>query len=253
MKILNILCCYNSLDIMPYVLEYYRKEGIESFVLDNYSTDGSWEYLQDNKIPSMRFDTGETFSTNKNIAAKLAVIRELKPDWVIRNSSDYFILTPLPLRATIERIHKEEKYSAISMPFCRIWNIGEQRTVGDDPRNICFYYSTLIDNYVSIHKSKGFESYQADATTMLNGKPIVLGGAVVLDYGNTRSKEKRDEEYHRRQLAWERGEPRGHGVHYAPASKRGWLWEKEEFKDIRKSKYWEMVCNRFGFGKNGKP
>jgi len=245
LTILNILPCYNSLDIMPHVLEYDRKEGIDSFVLDNYSNDGSWEYLQDNKIPSKRFDTGGAFYTSKIQEAKSKVIHELQPDWVIRGASDHFILTPGPLRATIEQADKEG-YNAIFMPIGRVWNTGEPPN--GDPRKIYFYYSFdkyTIKSLVGIHKSAGFESYSCEWTHMVDTKPSPLEGALLLDYGNTRGKEKRDEEYRRRQLAWQRGENKGHGKHYKPGSERGWVWNKEEFSDIRQSKYWPMIQDRF--------
>jgi len=51
MNILNPIVCYNSLNILPYVVEYNKKEGVDLFIIDNYSNDGSWEYIQDMKIP----------------------------------------------------------------------------------------------------------------------------------------------------------------------------------------------------------
>jgi len=241
LKILNILACYNSLDIIPYVLEYNQKEGIDSFVLDNYSDDGSWEYLRCNNIPCKRMDTGGAFLHTKIQASKLPVIQELKPDWVLRGASDHFILTPEPLRATIEQADKDG-YNAISMPIGRMCNTGED--AHGDPRKAYFYYF-IVKNMISIHKTSGFNSYNCEQINMADTKSKFLPGALLLDYGNTRPAEKREEEYKRMQLAWERGEPRGHGIHYAPASEKGWKWEKDSLLDIRKSEYWQTLCNRF--------
>ena len=248
LNILSISCCYNGLDILPYILEYNRKEGIDSFVLDNYSTDGSWEYLQDNKIPSKRMDTDGAFHVTKIQDAKKEIIHGLKPDWVLRGSSDHFILTPNSLRETIETVDNDG-YNAISMPFYRIKNTGEERLENGDPRKIYFYYSPHFaqENFgCAIHKVNGFNGYSADDIDMTNIKTYIINGACLLDYGDTRSAEKRDKEYQRRQLAWGRGEPWLYGRHYVSGSERNWEWEKDTLLDIRESEYWSMLCDRFG-------
>ena len=242
LKILNILACYNSLDIIPYVLEYNQKEGIDSFVMDNYSDDGSWEYLQFLNVPSNRLDTGGAFHTTKIQAAKMEVIQELKPDWVIRGSSDHFFLTPDSVRASIEQADKDG-CNAISMPIGRMCNTGED--AHGDPRKTYFYYF-IVRDMIAAHKTEGLDLGSREQIKIAGMKQKEIPNSLLLDYGNTRSAEKRDEEYDRRKLAWEHGEPKGHGIHYAPASKQGWLWDKDTLLDIRESEYWQTLCDRFG-------
>lgn len=247
MHILNPMLCYNSLDIIPYVIEYNLKEDIDLFILDNYSTDGSWEYIQDNKIPSRRVDSGDAFDLNILLKAKEKLIHEIKPDWVIISGSDCFILTPKPLIETVKKLDYLN-FDITSIPFIRLYNTGEKRT-HPDPRKVFFNYSDVAFDLPFLHPYKNFVSYfngdYIKMRCMENLQNAIINEACVLDYGNTRGKEKRDEEYHRRVLAWNRGLPERYGIHYKECSEKGWLWDKKEMKDIRKSKYWNLIDNKF--------
>lgn len=244
MFILNIVLCYNSLDIIPYVIDYNKKEGIDIFVLDNYSTDGSWEYLQENKIPSERVDTDGAFDLNILVRSKQKVICDLKPDWIINVGGDCFAVTPKPLRRTIMDVEKLG-LNVIYMPFIRLFNTGEER-ISEDPRKVFFNYALVKKSFPFIHKVEGFVRYKADSVILKEERKTTVRGCV-LDYGNTRSKEKREEEYRRRQLAWERGLPKDWGTHYIYASRRGWKWNKKRLEDIKQSEYWRIIKKRFGY------
>jgi len=245
MYILNPIFCYNSLDILPYVIDYYQKENIEMYILDNYSTDKTWEFLQKNKIPSKKIDTNETFNIQLLLKYRVNVIKDLKPDWVIRVGIDCFITTFKPLRKIIEEADSEG-YNSISMPFIRLWNTGEKLT-DQDPRKVFFNYSIVSKSFICAYKFANFKKYDGDKTRLKNKNVKKLVISCILDYGNTRGKEKREEEYKRRQLAWDQGLPKKYGVHYIEASKKGWVWDIKKLNDIRKSKYWDSICERFNY------
>ena len=59
--VVNIICSYNEVRYLPKVVQYYQREGIEVYVADNKSADGTWEWLNDNKIPCEQFDTDGCF------------------------------------------------------------------------------------------------------------------------------------------------------------------------------------------------
>ena len=56
-----ILTVWNEREYLPLKLEYCKQNKLEPYIIDNMSTDGSWEYLQENKVPSHRLDTGDSF------------------------------------------------------------------------------------------------------------------------------------------------------------------------------------------------
>jgi len=242
MHILNPMLCYNSLDIIPYVIKCNQEENIDLFVLDNYSTDGSWEYLQDNKIPSKRVDTNNTFDLNLLLHYKKEVIDKIKPDWIILTGSDDFIYSSVPVINFIKKV-SSNGFDVLNIPLIRFFNTGENR-INPDPRKIFFYYS--IQGYMKVfHTYKNFTEYFGDEPVMDKNYQIAQTENILfLDYGNTREKEKREEEYQRRKLAWERGLPRHFGNHYKDASERGWLWNKNNLNDIRKSVYWKTIYNK---------
>ena len=83
MNIINIICCYNEINYLPYFIRFYQSQNIDIFVLDNYSNDGTWEWLQKNQISCERFDTDESFDVVKQQNLRIQKYKELNPDWVI--------------------------------------------------------------------------------------------------------------------------------------------------------------------------
>lgn len=243
MHILLPMLCYNSLDIIPYTIKYYQKEDIDIFVLDNYSTDGSWEYLQDNNIPSKRVDTNNCFDLNQLLHYKEEIIHQKKPDWIIVSGSDDFILTPTPMIDFIQNINNNG-FDIIEIPLIRFLNTGEIKKNFSDPRDIFFYYEQYEPMKV-IHSYKKFDNYFAD-TPIMNSDHMIIqpSNCLFIDYGNTRGFEKREEEYKRRKLAWKRGLPEHFGSHFKNASERNWIWDKKDLSDIRKSEYWNIINNK---------
>jgi len=93
---MRILACgvvWNEIDILPYLLKYLKAQGVDVFIFDNDSTDGTWEYLQDNKIKCERLSSGGKFSLVQFIKKMTAKWHELKPDWCIYLDADEFPLT----------------------------------------------------------------------------------------------------------------------------------------------------------------
>ena len=79
-------------------------------------------------------------------------------------------------------------------------------------------------------------------TVIIPNRNVYYPPSVMINYGKTKSPEKRKELLKRRKLAWERGLSPSSGVHYLEEEKRGFKqWDKEELKDIRKSEYWDYI------------
>jgi hypothetical protein len=229
--ILLPLLCYNSLDIIPYTIDFYKKQDIDIFVLDNFSNDGSWEYLKDNRIPCKRVDTGGLFDLNKLNNAREIIIRKIKPRWVLRLDSDCFILSN-----TIKKFvtSLNNNFNICYSKCFRFYNTGEEINQRD-PRQVFFYFDYL-KHIPYLHTYKDFIKYSGDKVIMETEKKLMFG-APVLDYGNTRPKEKREEEFKRRKLAWRKGLSKHWGKHYVEFSKMGWVWDKKNLTDVRKSNY----------------
>lgn len=141
MRILACLCVYNEIDILPYLLRYYGSQGIEVFVFDNFSNDGTWEYLKDNHYHCSRFDTGGKFHLKENIRRKVEKWRSEKPDWCIYSDADEFPLTREfgTLREFIEDRDKKG-FNVIRQRIAYFYPTGEEDFGLQDPRKIFNYY-----------------------------------------------------------------------------------------------------------------
>ena len=53
---------YNEIDYLPLKINWCRANGIQLYVCDNMSTDGTWEMLQREVIDSHQYDTNGMFS-----------------------------------------------------------------------------------------------------------------------------------------------------------------------------------------------
>lgn len=145
LRILSCLCAYNEMDILPYLLRYLGSQGIDTFTFDNYSTDGTWEFLKDNHYNCARLNTNGQLNLVQIIRAKMQKWNEEKPNWCIYQDSDEFPLTSeFPtLRKFIENRHKMG-YNAISqirVPFLPTG--GENFSKGDPRRIFKYYHSTF--------------------------------------------------------------------------------------------------------------
>ena len=91
-----MLPVFNSVDILEEVIEHILSQGIELVVLDNGSTDGSYEVCEEfakkNLIKLKRYPTSNfDYGLLSRILYDMAL--ELKPDWLIRNDQDELLET----------------------------------------------------------------------------------------------------------------------------------------------------------------
>lgn len=235
MHILNVICSYNEINYLPYVVSYYLDQGIDVHVIDNYSTDGTWEWLNDNNISCHQLDTNGEFNVNKQQKERKRTYTRKDPDWVIYGDSDEFIVNELnislSLKDYIEMVDKEE-YEVVSMNKYEFRNTGEER-IKDDPRNVFFYYEpyTSIDR---VHKNKG-TSLEYHADFVMSNKKYHSKEFVIYNYGSTKDIEWKKEILERRKKAWRNKTlPRPFGQHLEKEEKRNWFWNKKDLKDIRK-------------------
>jgi len=235
MKILCILTAYNEIDYLPYKKKFCDHHNLDLYVIDNYSDDGTWEWLQDNKIPSHRFDTDGMFvlqSLQDEIVRTQLSLSE-KPDWVIYNGADMFPVSLPNLNEEITRID-QAGFNLASMPWIGFFNTGEDRS--KDPFNTFFYYSKNPSGQgLMFHKYNDSVRYIGDDArfTSIPTKATKLNG-LMINYGNAKSAENREIIFARRKKAWDRGvTPRSHGHHYRSGHDVNWTWNKNQLKDIR--------------------
>jgi len=116
MKILGMIPVYNDEDIIEELIEYYIDQGLELVILDNGSTDNTFEicqkYVGKGVLQIHQYKTETYVYEWENI---LRILYDMalfhSPDWVIRSDSDEFLesgTSNLTLKEAIEKLDSEE-------------------------------------------------------------------------------------------------------------------------------------------------
>jgi len=235
MRILAILTVYNEISYLPLKYQWCKEQGLDIYVIDNYSNDGTWNWIREQGIPSHRVDTNNSFDLRILQAEIVKTIHKIKPDWVVYNGADLFFLTENKLCADIA-MADSRGYNLIMMDFISMFYTGEKRNCFD-PFNKYFYYR-YINKLQMIHKYDPNVVYEADCVKVPSPNILENEGCIV-NYGQTKSKKRRIETTRRREKAWKDGLPANYGNHYKKGMAVDWQWKKEDLEDVRKSKYFK--------------
>src|SRR5208282_5400671 len=96
-RIVGMMTVYNEADIVGHVIEHLVSQGIELVVLDNGSTDGSYEIvkrhigkgiLSVDRIETENFEKASIFRTLHGMAIQYS------PDWMLLTAADEFLESP---------------------------------------------------------------------------------------------------------------------------------------------------------------
>lgn len=245
-SIINIICCYNEIEYLPKVVSYYQNENIDIFIADNKSSDGSWEWMNDNNLPCIQFDTDGCFDLKAQQAVR-KTLAEGRPeyDWIIYGDADEYIVCSKSL-SDVFAFADEVKCNIIKMKSFDIYNTGEDR--GGDITHTYFHYKeryTRFDGIERIYRNTKGVTYDGDFIHIPNKKTCLVRDGNILNYGCTKTKAQRLDVYERRQKSWKDGRtPRGHGVHYKINTDRDWTWNKDELSDMRNHKDYAFIQPR---------
>jgi len=261
--IVNIICSYNELRYLPKVVRYYQNQGIEVYVADNLSADGTWEWLNDNKIPCEQFDTDGCFDLVKQQKTRLKLIEKFpRAKWIIYGDADEFIVSKTPLTEVFSNNNlKKTRANLLRMPSLNLKNTGE--TIKSDPTKNYFYYEQrkYSNEIIRVHKNLPNVRYGAEMGSIagdiitFSGNNIKkdsvwssadkiydLGDALILNYGATKSARHRTNLLKRRQKAWDRKLlPENFGSHLIRGKKANWKWEKDGLLDLREHELFSFI------------
>jgi len=236
MNILKIMTVYNEMQFLPYQKKWCDLNGIDLYVIDNMSNDGTFEWLRANKIKTHRIDTGGSFDLKKLQKNILITIKRIKPDWVVYHAADLFTVTE-------DRVDKEingadrEGYNQIGLKSVNFKPTGESGDIFRD-----FNYCNIRGTKNLILISKYYPSLRIEADKIFIKNPkIKTPRGCLLHFGNVRGRDKREETYRRRLKAWRGGLIRAWGVHYLTGHNKGWRWNKNELIDVRKTEYYKYL------------
>lgn len=238
MRILATTFVYNERKYLPAWVNYYRSLGCEIFVLDNFSDDGTYEWLKEQNIPCDRIDTGGAFELQKLQQALMIHIARIKPDWVIYAGADLYLATYGGLVRTIEEANFNG-YNLLELQHYEVMNTGEDHNT---PLQNYYFYCTKLKRLRMVGKyGPGFRILADEIIQDVSGAKIFHSSGILVNYGMCKTREEREKTFERRRKAWAEGMHAGWGTHYEPASKRNWIWSKSELVDIRTLPIFNLV------------
>jgi len=235
-KILVVAFAWNEIRYISAMVNYYRKQGCDLFILDNYSDDGTYEWLIENEINTRRFDTDGAFHLEKLQGELLKEIEIINPDWVVYSGIDIRYFFDKTIRETIEMADLEG-YNMMSIDYFNMFNTGEICRGRLDKK---YFYAAQGERLYMIAKYSGGFHFEADSIIISDPK-IYDAEGVLINYGACKPKKERDMTYARRKKAWDQGLYRGYGTHYEGGNNKNWIWDKSELTDIRTTEYYKYI------------
>ena len=147
--VVAIIAAYNEEDIIEACLDHLHRQGIDSYLLDDGSTDETVERARPFvgkgliAIEPLAQTTPATFSLDRILARKEALAQSLQASWFINHDADEFrdsLWSELDLRQAIERVDRMG-WNAIDFEIFTIHPVGDPVTALADPSQPPPWYS----------------------------------------------------------------------------------------------------------------
>lgn len=248
---MNILACgvvYNEMDILPYLLDHFKSQDVEMFIYDNYSDDGTWEYLQDNKIACERIGSDGKFSLVRFIKKMTTKWKEARPDWCIYLDADEFPLTfQFPTLKELIKDRDKQGFNVINQERINFRPTGLEDFSKGNPLEVYRYYFHEFANKRGHPRCERIFKFSDDINVLSSGGHYCLRinkkvfaeplDNPIFHYSmreNAREKtflrfNRRSKDEETIKLGW--------NVHYKDfINNNKWIWDPNELKDIKDPK-----------------
>jgi hypothetical protein len=151
--VVALIAAYNEADILPAVIQALIAEGVNVYLLDHGSTDGTRQaaepflgkgLLAIEPFPGDRFpDARNAFAWTSILERKRELSMELDADWFIHHDADEFresIWEGLPLSDAVRRVDRLG-YNAIDFEVFNFWPTNDEFVPGGDPRPVLRHHA----------------------------------------------------------------------------------------------------------------
>ena len=236
-KILSVYHVFNEMNWLHLQKKWCDYNNCEMYVVDHMSTDGTWEWLKENNIPSHRFDNGGSFHQHELQNELLKAIRILNPDWVLYGDADTFLQVDEKLDVFIDRIDRNG-YDAVETTTVQMYNTGEEL----NKHAINTYYYGALAPRKQIRLAKYHSNFAFDSDVIKNSKNVFKYGYFI-NYGGTKSIEERLLSLERTKTAWKNGMNPGYGTHLEKAVNKNCIWDKNDLENLKNSKIFYNLFN----------
>lgn len=236
MKILAVAFAWNEIKHIARMVKFYKDQGCDLNIVDNFSNDGTFQWMSANGVRTRQKDTNNTFDLITLQRCLVNDIKAVKPDWIVYAGIDVVYLFNKTIRQTIEKADSLG-FNMISVQYMNMYNTGEGNF--DDFHNHYFYGRFLSRLYMIAKYTEPFK-FEADSI-ILEGRKTYPAEGIFINYGNCKPPAEREATYARRKKAWDNGLDRNYGVHYLEGRGKHWIWDKAGLIDIRETEYYKYL------------
>lgn len=232
MKLLYIAFVYNELPYIEDIISYYNKQGLDIYIIDNYSNDGTYEWLINNDINCNRFNTNDSFDLTLLQKEVTRVLSIEKPDWVIYGAADLYYVFDKTISQTIKDADKLG-YNQISVPCYGARNTGEKFKT---PLYKNYFYGLYYKELEMICKYS--ETIQMNGDNIIVSDPKIYNpNGIMVNYGACKPIDEQKEKLTRRQKAWNNGLSTRTGKHFRKGESVNWTWNKEDHINLHRCEH----------------
>lgn len=241
MDILLIAFVYNELPYIEKMVSYYKSQGLNVYIIDNMSNDGTYEWLLENNIECSRFNTNESFDLTLLQAEVYRVIMLKKPDWIVYAAADLYYVFDKPINEIIWD-HDLLGYNQLIVKCYGALNTGEEFNT---PLYKNYIHGKFYRNLTMISKYDIDLKMNGDNILIPNINNIEVPG-IMVNYGACKPKNEQIIKLKRRQSAWDNGLSERTGKHFKSGSLIDWTWNKDDYLNFLEgtdSKYFKKLIH----------
>jgi hypothetical protein len=165
-RVVSIVPTYNEADVIGGCLRYLIAQGIEAYVIDNWSTDGTWECVQEflgrGVIGIERFP-GEgplaTYEWRRILRRVEDVAGQLEADWFILQDPDEQRLSPWPrvgLQAALAHVDRRG-FNCVDHVVLNHWPVDDAFDPAEDVGEQLRYF-TFSDHPGHFHQRRAWKN-----------------------------------------------------------------------------------------------
>ena len=213
--------------------EWHKKSGLSQwYVIDNESADETPYLARLYGAQCHSFSTNGLFDLPALQAEMFRVINQINPDWVVYLDADTIIETPAPLAEEIARA-EVAGYDGIAYPCHNLQydELGKIMVQKDRPLRIYVWRHKPGISFISDSMRYNNQRIEYNSDIL----KILCGEGRIINHGGLLPIAKREEEYQRRKLAWERGiMSRSEGAHLQYGHDNNWKYKSSELIQLTK-------------------
>jgi len=223
MNILHIGFYHNELRFLPAKKRWNEYHGLNWYVIDNESNDGTAEWLEKNGINHEHFSTEGRFDLIALRKRLLDIAYQSQCDWILYLDADSFICNIAPFfnLFSLVKYYNGVGYNLISFSHATVGFV----------ENDNFYGNFTNDRKPRLWKKDQPARIKADEVMLGNPKHVSSSGAT-FNLNGLKDSCEREDEYNRRVLAWNHGLSKTEGAHYRDERSKKWLRDKNNLINL---------------------